>query len=43
VAGFIHVPAAEAMPIGTIARGLGIAVEVTASWFATQSLANQGG
>lgn len=43
VAGFIHVPSAEAMPIATIARGLGIAVTVTAERLASQSLANQGG
>jgi pyroglutamyl-peptidase len=42
VAGFIHVPSAEAMPIATIARGLAVAVDVVADR-ARQSLANQGG
>ena len=43
MAGFIHVPAAEAMPIATIARGLSVAVEVSAQSFGTQSFENQGG
>jgi pyroglutamyl-peptidase len=43
VAGFIHVPSADAMPIATIARGLGAAVEATLARSAAQSLANQGG
>ena len=38
VAGFIHVPAAAAMPVGTIARALAIAVDTT-----VQSFENQGG
>ena len=38
VAGFIHVPAAAAMPVETIARALAIAVETT-----VQSFENQGG
>lgn len=42
VAGFIHVPAATAMPVETIARGLSIAVGV-ADVALGQSLANQGG
>ncbi len=49
VAGFIHVPAAQSMPVETIARGLAIAVETTlarssvAQSLEAQSLENQGG
>jgi pyroglutamyl-peptidase len=43
VAGFIHVPSAETMPIETIARGLTIAVELTVQSFEAQSFENQGG
>jgi pyroglutamyl-peptidase len=40
VAGFIHVPAASAMPVETIARALTIAVATTVE---AQSFENQGG
>jgi len=40
VAGFIHVPSGAAMPVGTIADALGIAVDVTLE---RQSRENQGG
>ena len=43
VAGFIHVPAAAAMPVETIARALAIAVETTVQSLEAQSFENQGG
>lgn len=43
VAGFIHVPAAAAMPVETIARALAIAVETTVQSLESQSFENQGG
>jgi pyroglutamyl-peptidase len=48
MAGFIHVPSAESMPVETIARGLAIAVKTAVrsfetQFFETQSFENQGG
>ena len=43
VAGFIHVPSADSMPVETIASGLAIAVKTAVQSFETQSFENQGG